>query len=87
MIVKDLEGRERPQRVLWVYKDNTVKEEACYGSADPESPTKDYWYVLGVGSCRIGIDVFETREEALAYGRRQLEHEISLRQGYLKDLV
>lgn len=85
MIVKDLQGRERPQRQLWVYKDGTVKEETSYGSNDEE--TKQYWFVAGVGSCQIGKDAFETREEAVDYARRQLQHEISRLQGYLDALA
>ena len=85
MIIKDAQGRERPQRQLWVFKDYTVKEETAYGSNDEE--TKEWWMVAGVGSCRIGIDAFLTREEALADARRQLKHQISRLQGYLDALI
>ena len=85
MIIKDAQGRERPQRQLWVFKDYTVKEETAYGSNDEE--TKEWWMVAGVGSCRIGLDAFLTREEALDYGRRQLKHEITIRQKYLDELI
>jgi len=84
MIVKDTQGRERPQRQLWVFKEYKVSEETAYGSNDEE--TKQYWFVPGAGSCQIGNDAFETREEALAYGRRELRHQISRLQGYLADL-
>ena len=85
MIVKDAQGRERPQRQLWVFKNYAVSEETAYGSNDEE--TKQYWYVAGVGSCQIGKDAFETRQEALADARRQLQHQISRLQGYLNDLT
>lgn len=84
MIVKDAQGRERPQRQLWVFKNFQVVEETAYGSNEEE--TKEYWYVAGVGSTRIGIDSFETKEEALADARKQLRHQISRLQGYLNDL-
>ena len=85
MIVKDAQGRERPQRQLWVLKNYVVVEETAYGSNDEE--VSQYWYIAGVGSCIIGKDAFETRDEALTDARRQLQHQISRLQTYLNDLV
>lgn len=85
MAIQDMQGRDRPERKGWVFKDMTVKEETVYGSNDDEF--KHLWYVLGVGNCEFGDGVFETREEAVAYGRRQLEHQISMLQRYLNALT
>lgn len=84
MAIQDMQGRDRPERKAWVYKDFTVKEETVYGSNDDEY--KHLWYVLGVGNCEIGKGAFETRDEAVAYGRRQLEHQIAAYQRYLNEL-
>jgi hypothetical protein len=84
MPIQDMQGRDRPERKAWVYKDFTVKEETVYGSNDEEY--KDQWYVLGVGNCKIGDGAFDTREEAVAYGKRQLTHQIGSLQRYLDAL-
>ena len=84
MAIKDTQGRDRPERQLWVLKNYKVSQETAYGSNDEE--TKQYWFIAGVGSCIIGKDAFETREEAIASARKDLQRQIHLLQGYLLDL-
>jgi hypothetical protein len=83
-MIADQQGRERPKRKLWVFQVNNAYEQTAYGNLDEDR--KHIWFVLDVGDCEIGKTAFETREEAVAYGRTVLEAQIQRLQTWLEQL-
>lgn len=84
MAVKDLQGRDRPERKVWVFENFKVEEKLGYGSNDEEN--KGIWFVPGVGSLTLGLHCWETRDEALKQAKRSLKAQILQLQGYLNEL-
>jgi hypothetical protein len=83
-MLTDLQGRERPKRKLWVFNVNMVYEQTAYGYN--EDDRKHIWFVLDLGEREIGKNAFESREEAVVFGRSELEAQIHRMQNWLSEL-